>query len=83
VYDTDKAKHQLLAYHRESVRCLIKISDALFASASLDGAIVIWHTSSLSPLKTLTYPEHVRLLVSAQAPAAASSVNAATCINTN
>ena len=32
-------------------------SETQFASASLDGAIVVWHAQNLTPLKTLTYPE--------------------------
>lgn len=57
VYDINVGKHQVLAYHRESVRCLVSISQSQFASASLDGAIVVWHAQNLTPLKTLTYPE--------------------------
>eukprot|EP01094_Clydonella_sp_ATCC50884_P004552 TRINITY_DN1358_c0_g1_i2.p1 TRINITY_DN1358_c0_g1~~TRINITY_DN1358_c0_g1_i2.p1 ORF type:complete len:539 (+),score=107.01 TRINITY_DN1358_c0_g1_i2:370-1986(+) len=57
VYDIKTSKHQVLAYHRESVRCLVSISDTQFASASLDGAIVVWHAQNLTPIKTLTYPE--------------------------
>ena len=36
-------------YHRESVRCLISVSTEHFASASLDGTIVLWHADSLTP----------------------------------
>jgi len=48
---------KLLAYHRESVRCLLCISDSAFASGSLDGAVVIWSCDSLSPLRILMYPD--------------------------
>ncbi|XP_073244644.1 WD repeat-containing protein 41-like isoform X2 [Porites lutea] len=37
-----------LSPHRESIRCLINVADSMFASASLDGAIVLWSTHSLS-----------------------------------
>jgi len=39
--------------HREAVRCLCHVSDGLFASASLDGAIILWTTHTLTPLRTL------------------------------
>lgn len=48
---------KLLAYHRESVRCLVTVNDALFASGSLDGSVVVWQADSLAPLKVLDYPE--------------------------
>ncbi|XP_078372588.1 WD repeat-containing protein 41-like [Oculina patagonica] len=37
-----------LSPHRESIRCLISVADSMFASASLDGAIVLWSSHSLS-----------------------------------
>eukprot|EP01104_Vermistella_antarctica_P021282 TRINITY_DN951_c0_g1_i1.p1 TRINITY_DN951_c0_g1~~TRINITY_DN951_c0_g1_i1.p1 ORF type:complete len:591 (-),score=75.97 TRINITY_DN951_c0_g1_i1:213-1772(-) len=51
---------KLLAYHRESVRCLERVSDQLFASGSLDGAIVVWDSDSLTMLKLLNYPDPYR-----------------------
>jgi len=39
---------------------LVSISDNLFASGSLDGAIVVWHAETLSPIKILNYPEKYR-----------------------
>ena len=47
----------ILAYHRESVTCLEKITQTHFASGSLDGAIVIWHADTLKPSKILAFPE--------------------------
>ncbi|KAL6068528.1 regulation of autophagy [Balamuthia mandrillaris] len=47
-----------LAYHRESVRCLATITPSLFASASLDGSIVVWQSSNLQAFKVLEYPEN-------------------------
>jgi hypothetical protein len=32
-------------------------ADALFASGSLDGSVVVWQADSLAPLKVLDYPE--------------------------
>ena len=32
-------------------------TDALFASGSLDGSVVVWQADSLAPLKVLDYPE--------------------------
>ncbi|XP_020611699.1 WD repeat-containing protein 41-like, partial [Orbicella faveolata] len=37
-----------LSPHRESIRCLISVADCMFASASLDGAIVLWSSHSIS-----------------------------------
>ncbi|KAL9986795.1 hypothetical protein ACROYT_G000993 [Oculina patagonica] len=37
-----------LSTHRESIRCLISVADSMFASASLDGVIVLWSSHSLS-----------------------------------
>jgi len=45
-----------LPTHREPVTCLIHISDAMFASASLDGTIMLWTTYHLSP--TRLFNEH-------------------------
>lgn len=60
VYQTETFQfHKVLAstYHRESVRCLLKLSSERFASASLDGAIVLWHAATLTPMRRLHYPE--------------------------
>eukprot|EP01102_Stenamoeba_stenopodia_P001604 TRINITY_DN11434_c0_g1_i2.p1 TRINITY_DN11434_c0_g1~~TRINITY_DN11434_c0_g1_i2.p1 ORF type:complete len:479 (+),score=70.36 TRINITY_DN11434_c0_g1_i2:150-1586(+) len=51
---------KLLAYHRESVRCLVALPSFLFASGSLDGSIVVWQADSLAPLKILNYPDKYR-----------------------
>jgi WD40 repeat protein len=60
VYQTSLLQfHKVLAstFHRESVRCLLKLSKDKFASASLDGTILLWHATSLTPLRRLHYPE--------------------------
>jgi WD40 repeat protein len=49
-----------LPFHRKSVRCLLRVSSTSFASASLDGAIVVWSADTLSPLRVLTQPEVFR-----------------------
>jgi len=60
VYKIDASKVQILAYHRESVRCLVRVSSILFASGSMDGAVVLWNTESLTPIKILNNPEKYR-----------------------
>lgn len=40
-----------LTPHRESVRSLINVADNTFASASLDGTVIIWKTDTLQPFK--------------------------------
>ncbi|XP_064609365.1 WD repeat-containing protein 41-like [Liolophura sinensis] len=35
--------------HREAIRCLINVSDASFASGSIDGTIILWTTQTLAP----------------------------------
>uniref|UniRef100_A0A6B2LHF9 Uncharacterized protein n=1 Tax=Arcella intermedia TaxID=1963864 RepID=A0A6B2LHF9_9EUKA len=56
-YNTETMKFiSFFTNHRESVRCLVNINEELFASASLDGVIVVWK-SDLSPCRTLSYPE--------------------------
>jgi WD40 repeat protein len=52
--------HKVLAYHRESVRCLVRLSQHYFVSASLDGAIIVWSCEALAPFKIIVYPEHYR-----------------------
>ncbi|XP_074651942.1 WD repeat-containing protein 41-like [Tubulanus polymorphus] len=37
--------------HRELIRCLINVSDTLFASGSLDGTVVLWTTHTISPTR--------------------------------
>ncbi|KXJ28865.1 WD repeat-containing protein 41 [Exaiptasia diaphana] len=44
-----------LSPQRESIRCLISVADSMFASASLDGAIVLWSTLSLSYTGQMNY----------------------------
>eukprot|EP00794_Sanderia_malayensis_P009662 gene9662-10649_t len=46
-----------LAPHREAVTCLVNISDAMFASASLDGTIVVWTTYHLFPTRQFNFHE--------------------------
>ncbi|PRP79750.1 hypothetical protein PROFUN_12612 [Planoprotostelium fungivorum] len=57
--ETFKFKKILLA-HRESVRCLVKISDSYFASASMDGAIIVWSSETLQTHKILNCPIEFR-----------------------
>ncbi|KAK3733295.1 hypothetical protein QZH41_011132 [Actinostola sp. cb2023] len=47
-----------LSPHRESIRCLISVADSMFASASLDGAIVLWSTLSLSYTRQMNYTKN-------------------------
>ncbi|XP_068694485.1 WD repeat-containing protein 41-like isoform X1 [Montipora foliosa] len=44
-----------LSPHREAIRCLINVADSMFASASLDGAIVLWSSHSLSYTRQFNY----------------------------
>ena len=61
VYGIDSDYYKPLAYHRESVRCLVRVSANSFASASLDGSIVLWSADSLlTPMKVLNNPEQYR-----------------------
>jgi len=61
VYDVNSLNFdRLLAYHRESIRCLTRVSDDMFVSASLDGGIVLWQAETLTPSKILFYPEKYR-----------------------
>lgn len=69
---------QKLSPHRESVTCLILISDAMFASASMDGAIIIWtahrlvatrkfnHFDNFVNITDHTYPYSVQHLIVAE-----------------
>ncbi|XP_066020812.1 WD repeat-containing protein 41 isoform X2 [Pocillopora verrucosa] len=41
--------------HRESIRCLISVADSMFASASLDGAIILWSSLSLSHTRQFNF----------------------------
>lgn len=50
----------ILAYHRESVTCLERLTHTHFASGSLDGSIVVWHADTLKPSKILSFPEKYR-----------------------
>ncbi|XP_071964919.1 WD repeat-containing protein 41-like [Antedon mediterranea] len=51
-----------LPHHRENIRCLVSISDSVFCSASLDGAISVWSTHALNCTQELNkfedYKEH-------------------------
>lgn len=44
-----------LSPHRESIRCLIRVADSMFASASLDGAIVLWSSQRLSFMRQFNF----------------------------
>lgn len=52
---TEKRCVSLLVAHREPVRCLISLSPTLFASASIDGQIVIWSATTLTKLFDLNF----------------------------
>lgn len=43
--------HSQLQPHRDDVRCLVNVTDESFASASLDGEIILWSSNSLKPIK--------------------------------
>jgi len=62
VYRTDTCTYnKTLAYHRESVQCLVRVNQTVFASASLDGTVVLWNTDALlQPMKVLNNPDHYR-----------------------
>ncbi|XP_065909999.1 WD repeat-containing protein 41-like [Dysidea avara] len=58
--NTDKYKlefAQFLARHREDIQCLTRVSESICASASLDGAIILWSTNSFSAVKQFNYIE--------------------------
>lgn len=46
-----------LTGHRDSVRCLAQATEAMFATASLDGVIVLWSAYSLTKVKHFNYHE--------------------------
>lgn len=46
---------KVLEGHRDSVRCLAHASDGIFATASLDGIILLWSAFSVTKIKTLNY----------------------------
>lgn len=63
IKDSISDKYQLkfahyLARHREDIQCLTRVSDSIFASASLDGAIILWSTNSFSAVKQFNYKEN-------------------------
>jgi len=61
VYSTQSCNYiKLLSYHRESVRCLVRVSGTMFASASMDGAIVVWNAESLTTMRILQSPDEYR-----------------------
>lgn len=43
--------HSQLKPHREDIRCITNVTDESFASASLDGEIILWCSNSLQPIK--------------------------------
>eukprot|EP00118_Oscarella_pearsei_P004256 m.17915 g.17915 ORF g.17915 m.17915 type:complete len:430 (+) comp27566_c0_seq1:172-1461(+) len=43
--------------HREAVRCLVTVSEALFASGSIDGSILLWSSHTLSYARCLNFEE--------------------------
>lgn len=45
----------LLLAHREPVRCLVSLNSTMFASASIDGQIVIWSSVTLTQIHDLNY----------------------------
>eukprot|EP00117_Sycon_ciliatum_P006168 scpid75911/ scgid9822/ WD repeat-containing protein 41 len=51
---------RMLQPHRESIRCLVAVSDAMLASSSLDGMIVLWSTLSLNPMRKFNEHEKYR-----------------------
>jgi WD40 repeat protein len=58
VYNLQEMKcEKKLAYHRESVRCLVRISDSVWGSGSLDGCVVLWFTDTLKPARLLNFPD--------------------------
>lgn len=63
IKDNSSDKYQLkfahyLARHREDIQCLTRVTDSIFASASLDGAIILWSTNSFSAVKQFNYKEN-------------------------
>lgn len=44
-----------LSPHREAIRCLVNVADGMFASASLDGAIVLWSSLTFSYTRQFNY----------------------------
>jgi WD40 repeat protein len=54
VYDTEKfCTVATLEGHKNTVLCLTKVNDFLFASASVDGVIIIWDILTLMPKQVL------------------------------
>jgi WD40 repeat protein len=65
VYDIDK--YSILAIlegHKESVQCLTNVNEFMFASASTDGVIILWDTTTLEAKRKLN--EFVPLLIPTQ-----------------
>jgi WD40 repeat protein len=58
VYETTTFKRidKGLEGHKESVQCLVKINEKMFASASIDGMVIIWDTNELKVIKKLNEP---------------------------
>jgi WD40 repeat protein len=58
VYDTVRftALEVAMKEHKDSVQCLVKLSDKDFASASIDGAIYIWDSTLLQCVRKLNEP---------------------------
>ncbi|XP_077989189.1 WD repeat-containing protein 41-like [Glandiceps talaboti] len=44
-----------LQCHREAIRCLLKISEASFASGSIDGSIMVWTSHALNPSREFNF----------------------------
>ena len=59
VYDLYSVSYKtLLSFHQDSVRCLLKLSEELFLSGSLDGSIRLWDVTSFLPIVTFENPNN-------------------------
>lgn len=47
-----------LAGHQDSIHCLVKINEHMFASASIDGVILLWNANDLSCVRKLDESIH-------------------------
>ena len=62
VYDLLTLSYKtLLSCHRDSVRCLMKVTDNFFLSGSLDGIIRMWDVNSFLPVVTLENPKEYKV----------------------
>ena len=58
VYDLLSLSYKtLLSCHRDSVRCLMKVTENFFLSGSLDGIIRMWDVKTFLPVVTLEHPK--------------------------